>query len=298
MKRAIIPLGFSIILLTACETPYEGGLLFGVKATQIDATTLRISSRGNALTQNATIQNYVLLKAAEETVARGYDLFQIVGGRDTSRSGSVSFGSATAYGTYNSATAFGTATSAPFVLPGQDVVVRMMKGEKGADAPPNLFVASEVLRYLGPQVGGRNYSVPTVAAERSGEIRITSVTAPARETSAPSPPSPRNATPSRVSDAATAKPTLRIRGGTVTRNESGPSAYLPDPYGAWIDWADPDGPAAKAGIRPSDIIRAFNGHRVETFEELEAYAAETVPGTRVRLGVFRNRQMITIDVDL
>jgi hypothetical protein len=109
-------------------------------------------------------------------------------------------------------------------------------------------------------------------------------------------PSRANSTPQRTSPAE--KPNLRVRGGTVTRNQSGPSVYLPDPYGAWIDEAEPDGPAARAGIRRTDIIRTFNGHRVETFEELEAYSSETVPGTRVRLGVFRNREMITVEVDL
>jgi membrane-associated protease RseP (regulator of RpoE activity) len=94
------------------------------------------------------------------------------------------------------------------------------------------------------------------------------------------------------------KPNLGVRGGTVTRNQSGPSLYLPDPYGAWIDDVNRGGPAERAGIRRADIIRTFNGHRVETFEELEAYAAETIAGTRVRLGVFRNREMITIEVDL
>ena len=109
--------------------------------------------------------------------------------------------------------------------------------------------------------------------------------APARETRAPQ-------------RASAEKPNLRVRGGTVTRNQSGPSVYLPDPYGAWIDDVESDGPAARAGIRRADIIRSFNGHRVETFEELESYAAETVPGSRVRLGIFRNREMITVEVDL
>jgi hypothetical protein len=91
---------------------------------------------------------------------------------------------------------------------------------------------------------------------------------------------------------------LGIVGGTVTRNVSGPSTYLTDPYGAWVDGVAPRSPAAQAGIMQGDIIRSFNGHRVSTFEELDAYAVETIPGSRVTLGVFRNRQMIEVELDL
>jgi S1-C subfamily serine protease len=94
------------------------------------------------------------------------------------------------------------------------------------------------------------------------------------------------------------RPSLGIVGGTVTRNATGPSTYLPDPYGAWVDGVAPRSPAAEAGIRQGDIIRSFNGHRVSTFEELDAYAVETIPGSRVTLGVFRNREMIEVELDL
>ena len=91
---------------------------------------------------------------------------------------------------------------------------------------------------------------------------------------------------------------LGIVGGSVTANATGPSTYLPDPYGAWVDGVAPRSPAADAGIRQGDIIRSFNGHRVSTFEELDAYALETIPGSTVTLGVFRNREMIEVELDL
>ena len=329
MKRLLVA-ALCAPLLASCATPYqEIGLTGGVSATQIDETTLRISGRGNGFTEAATIQNYVLLKAAEETARRGYDLFLIVSASDASRIGSIvipgsatsyTTGSATAYGYGNFATARGSSTTQtyytpsqniPFVKPGQDAVVKMFRGVKPSDAPPNLFVASDVIRYLGSQVGGRDYSPPIVAAARSDEEAPTPVTASLPARAAPTPvseslparaaPTP-NASPRVASasppNAARAKPELGVRGGTVERNQSGPATYLADPYGAWIDETIPDGPAAKAGIRRADIVRSFNGHRVETFEELEAYAAETTPGSKVRLGIFRNREMITIDVDL
>ena len=109
---------------------------------------------------------------------------------------------------------------------------------------------------------------------------------------------PAPAAPAVVRTAASRPPSLGIIGGTVTRNESGPSNYLDDPYGAWVDGVAPRSLAAEAGIRQGDIIRTYNGHRVSTFDELDAYVLETIPGTTVKLGIFRNRQMIEIELDL
>jgi hypothetical protein len=93
-------------------------------------------------------------------------------------------------------------------------------------------------------------------------------------------------------------PNLGIIGGTVVRGQTGPGTYLADPYGAWVDNVMPRSPAAQAGIRQGDIIRSYNGHRVSGIEELGAYVTETIPGSAVTLGVFRNRQMIEVLVDL
>lgn len=109
------------LIIAGCATPYqEMGFRGGVSASQIDETTLRISGRGNAKTDAATIQNYVLLKAAEETTKRGYDLFLIVDSSDTSRAGtfvlpgqanSYTTGSAAVYGTGNHASVSGHSTT-------------------------------------------------------------------------------------------------------------------------------------------------------------------------------------------
>ncbi|HSZ74464.1 MAG TPA: hypothetical protein VK779_06575 [Rhizomicrobium sp.] len=167
-------LGFAICttaVLVSCATPYQSmGLRGGVSATQIDNDTLRISGRGNGFTDPATIQNYVLVKAAQETMARHFVSFEIVGDRDTSRGGAVvlpgtatsyTTGNATAYGYGNTATAYGTSTTnttymppqaIPFVKPGEDVIVKMHADAKPAGAPPNWYNASEVIFYLCPQV--------------------------------------------------------------------------------------------------------------------------------------------------
>src|SRR5438874_1599766 len=144
MRRSPIVGLFALgIGLCGCATPYqEIGLTGGVSATQIDETTLRISGRGNGFTDPATIQNYVLLKAAEETKRRGFDGFAILNNRDVTRVGSATFGSASAYANGNSVSAFGSSFSAPIVKPGEDALVKMFKGPKPPDAPSNVFDAA------------------------------------------------------------------------------------------------------------------------------------------------------------
>ena len=62
---------------------------------------------------SATVSNYVLLKAAEETLARGYDLFLIIDSRDASQTGYTTFGQANAYASVNAAYGFGSSTTVP-----------------------------------------------------------------------------------------------------------------------------------------------------------------------------------------
>jgi hypothetical protein len=92
------------------------------------------------------------------------------------------------------------------------------------------------------------------------------------------------------------RPSLGIIGSTVTRQSSGPAINLADPYGAFVTGVAPRSAAAEAGIQQGDIIRTFSGRRVSTFEELDAFAAETVPGSHVILGVYRNRQIVDVEV--
>lgn len=162
------------VALCACSTPYQDmGLMGGVKATQIDATTLRIVGKGNAYTGAETIQNYVFLKAAEETQRLGYDMFLVLDEQNSKKIGvittpgsatSYTTGSATAYGTGNFANAYGSSTTRTYYTPGSvipyekprtNIMIKLFKGIKPENAPPNLFVASEIIQYLGPQMRGK-----------------------------------------------------------------------------------------------------------------------------------------------
>jgi len=109
---------------------------------------------------------------------------------------------------------------------------------------------------------------------------------------------PRAPIASAVRQVAATPPSLGIVGSTVTRNASGPAVNLADPYGVFVSGVAPRSPAAEAGIRQGDIIRSFNGRRVSTFEDLDGFAIELPAGGSVILGVYRNRQIVDVELRL
>lgn len=136
----------ALATLTACATPYqEMSFTGGVKATRIAADTAIITARGNAYTDPDTVQTYALRRAAEETLADGFDLFRIESDQDRTAVGSQSFGTASA----SRYAIIGTSFSMPIVKPGQTLVIRMTKGPKPQPTPDGLFDAHEVAQYMG-----------------------------------------------------------------------------------------------------------------------------------------------------
>lgn len=73
-------------LLTACATatPYQPAVTdrYGFSEQRIENNRVRISFRGNTLTERETVETYLLFRAAELTVQNGFDYF-IVANRDT-----------------------------------------------------------------------------------------------------------------------------------------------------------------------------------------------------------------------
>jgi serine protease Do len=72
----------------------------------------------------------------------------------------------------------------------------------------------------------------------------------------------------------------------------------PDTSGALVQDVSPGGPAAKAGLKPGDIIRKLNGQTVGDSAELLAMVASTNPGSPVTLEILRNGQPQTVTVTL
>jgi serine protease Do len=68
--------------------------------------------------------------------------------------------------------------------------------------------------------------------------------------------------------------------------------------GALVAHPQPDSPAAKAGIKSGDIITSLDGDAVENPRTLSKKIAAAVPGTPVKLGVFRQGNEETVQVTL
>ena len=251
------------------------GLLGGVTAVQIDANTLRISGRGNGYTDPATIQNYVLLKAAEETKRRGFDLFVILNSSDTTRVGEATFGSASAFGGRGYAWGLGSSFSEPIVKPGEDALVKMLKGAKPPNAPANVFDAAEVLHYLGPSVRGPGTDSASTSPAPAAAVENT----------------PNASAPTQYADLGSlapmsAVPNFGITGTTITP-DSTLALGMRDPHGALVSVVTANSPASRADVEPGDIILTFNERRVDSFADFTKYVSQMAPGSTAKLDMIR-----------
>ncbi len=73
---------------------------------------------------------------------------------------------------------------------------------------------------------------------------------------------------------------------------------LDAPKGALVTDVTPNGPAAKAGIRPRDIIIAFNGRPVERMRDLPRMVAESPVGEEIAVTVLRDGRKVQLKVTL
>ena len=86
IKRAALMAAVGAALaLSACETatPYQplqkgATVSGGFSDEKLDADHFRVTFKGNTLTSRATVEQYLLYRAAELTVAQGYDWFETV----------------------------------------------------------------------------------------------------------------------------------------------------------------------------------------------------------------------------
>lgn len=69
--------------------------------------------------------------------------------------------------------------------------------------------------------------------------------------------------------------------------------------GALVAAVEPDGPAEQAGIRPGDVIVAFDGEPIDSPDELVDLVSRATPGTQAAIHVVRNgqQQQLTITPD-
>jgi hypothetical protein len=129
------------------------GFSGGVAAQQITADSWRIQSRGNSYTGSSTVQDYVLLKAAETTRDAGGTHFQIVSAADASRASTVvTPGTSTTSFVGNQAFTTTMPGSVDTVIkPGQDVYIRVLKLPPGP-TPQGVYSAAEIIQFVGSRV--------------------------------------------------------------------------------------------------------------------------------------------------
>ncbi|MEO1039075.1 MAG: hypothetical protein AAFX09_05970 [Pseudomonadota bacterium] len=87
MRTMIIAFSTALLALAACAepTPYQpigDGGRYGFDQIRIEDDRYRVSFSGNSLTDRETVELFLLYRAAELTLERGYDHFRVVT-RDT-----------------------------------------------------------------------------------------------------------------------------------------------------------------------------------------------------------------------
>ncbi|APR34654.1 DegQ family serine endoprotease [Paraburkholderia sp. SOS3] len=73
---------------------------------------------------------------------------------------------------------------------------------------------------------------------------------------------------------------------------------LKQPQGALISSVDKDGPAAKAGLQPGDVITAVNGTAISDSSDLPTQIANLKPGTTADVTVWRDKASKDIKVTI
>lgn len=153
MKR--YALGLLALFLAGCATRYgDLGIAGGVQAEPIMPGVYRIIARGNGYTAASTVQDFMLLKAAETTLENGGTHFVIGGVSDQSQAFvyttpgtlQVSRVGNTAYGSYT------PGMSIPVYKPGSDTIITILKIGRGQVPPPAAFDAKLIVQTIGPRV--------------------------------------------------------------------------------------------------------------------------------------------------
>jgi serine protease Do len=88
-----------------------------------------------------------------------------------------------------------------------------------------------------------------------------------------------------------------VYGGEVDP-QSGRAYNLGTDHGVVVREVNPDGPAARAGIQPRDIITDVNGDRVESWNDFVRHIVTKKVGDTVKLSIVRNGASRTLSVTL
>ena len=150
-----------VLFLAACAqpTPYQPATDgFGFSQQRIEENRFRINFSGNSVTPLPVVEDYMLYRAAEITVDRGYDYFEISDKDINKRTRYV----ATyvdpiggyywrRYPRYAVGTGISTGTYRPIDSYTSSANVVLFKGQKPADNP-DAYDARDVIQRLGPTI--------------------------------------------------------------------------------------------------------------------------------------------------
>jgi hypothetical protein len=164
LVKLLLVLGVSLATSAAlgCATAYapvHDLVGDGYRDSRLDSNTWRVAFAGNGATSRDTVEKYLLYRCAEITNAAGFDYFLVI---ETNTSVHTSH----APDIYQSMTMYdgaGNATTTGQYIPGASsrshVARATIRAFKGAKPPgdPGAFVASEVLTYLGREIGGAKH---------------------------------------------------------------------------------------------------------------------------------------------
>jgi serine protease Do len=71
---------------------------------------------------------------------------------------------------------------------------------------------------------------------------------------------------------------------------------LDRPRGALVSAVQSDSPAAKAGVKPGDVILSVNGHDIDRVGDLRSQVSQTKPGSTGDLRLWRDGKATTVKV--
>jgi len=74
--------------------------------------------------------------------------------------------------------------------------------------------------------------------------------------------------------------------------------HVPDSSGAVVDQVDADSPAAKAGLKVGDVVRAIDGQKVTGAGDLQVEVGQKQPGNTIKLQVLRDGRTVDVPVTL
>ncbi len=74
------------------------------------------------------------------------------------------------------------------------------------------------------------------------------------------------------------------------------SFHMKEPVGALVSQVVPDGPAAKAGLRPGDVIVSFNGQAIYNSGQLPPLVGALPAGFKAKLGIIRDGKPMSLNI--